>query len=70
MRIKQWLRNRTEQGKKPQPNKQNRKLKGQIILFKALQKHFHLWGLIVNGLLQMLILKGTKWLPSSDALER
>lgn len=50
--------------------KQNRKLKGKIILFKGLQKHFHLWGLRVYCLRQALILKGTKWLPSSDALER
>ena len=66
MRIKQWLRGMLQNRKK----KKNMKLQGQIILFKALQRHFHPWESIVNSLLQVLILRGTKWLPSSDALER
>lgn len=67
MRIKQWLRNRTKQGKKKTNNQktkpENKKVKSQnkLVLFKALQKQFHLWELIVNCLLQVLILKGTHW---------
>lgn len=43
-----------------QEKKKTRKLEGQIILFKALQSQFHPWELIVNSLLQVSVLRGTK----------